>query len=100
GEHAVAQEGQPLVGLRAPAGPRGMGEHGRRELVGQLVEQLPEERGGVTQAWKSVRGHSASWPALAGAEAGASPPRTLSTKSTAWPTVRTWAACSSGMRTR
>ena len=66
-EHRVAQEGQPLVGVGAPLGPRGMREHLPRRAPPAGVQQVGERRQG-------------SGPRLGGWCAR--------TKSTACPTVR------------
>ena len=75
-EHAVAQEGEPGVGVRAPLGPGGVREHLAVQVLGQLVEEVAQE--------PQAQDAAGAW---------------ARTKSTAWPTVRTRAACSSVMRT-
>ena len=75
-EHAVAEEGEPRVGVRAPLGPGGVREHLAVQVLGQLVEEVAQE--------PQAQDAAGAW---------------ARTKSTAWPTVRTRAACSSVMRT-
>ena len=41
-EHAVAEEGEPLVALRTPDRPRGVAEHRTTRGLRQRVEQLPQ----------------------------------------------------------
>ncbi len=112
-QHAVAEEGQPLVGLRPPRRPRGMGEHRPRQVGRQLIQSSscsrlgggPGRRGcGPVRLRLRRRAHSASAPWFAAAwerdadgAAAVDATPLASTKSTACPTVRIRAASSSEM---
>ena len=65
-EDAVAQEGQPRVGVRAPLGPGGVGEDLAVQVLGQLVEEVAQElatrSGSAAGAW--ARTKSTAWPTV------------------------------------
>ena len=77
-QHGVAEERQARVGVPAALGPRGM----REDLPVQVLRQLLEECG------EQLQDSVGSWSRAC-----------ARTKSTAWPTVTIFAACSSGIFT-
>ena len=98
-EHAVAEEREALVGVRAALAPGGVREDLAQQILGQLVEQLTESRGARVRHLRT-RGHEAAC-GHGGVDQRAhqASPICASTKSAACPTVRISAACSSEMRT-
>jgi hypothetical protein len=74
-QHAVAEEGQARIGVAAPLAPGGVGEDLAHELLRQLSQQLAEQHHRPASALSAC----------------------ARTKSTAAPTVRILAACSSDM---